>query len=491
MGILDVPGITLTALVNGINNASSSIRTALDSLFLRTYGQRGTTRTIYVRATGDDSNDGKTSGTAFREIKTAVASLSSDGPVIRGSVVIDVGAGTYKGGITLPAMRGYAQDDFIKIVGPSISHPTVPAVLIDKAADTSATYGIRALDGAFIWLEDIKTVGAFENHADIRRNSYLVWRNVHMDGQGTGIVGLSIQQHARYTVLGGIIENMLDIGVSEHFMVHRSFDSATASADQLIIRNCDTGLQAKEGCVGHLDYLNVEDCQTGVELNAGGVANLKGVTFKRNVAALVNANSEVHNIQSVVYGTGADANTRTYVPVDLAANLTKLGWLDGTYPRTTLAGAPPLVTTAASFTDATVTGTTTETNFYNLTGAIKPHTYTTPGRKFLVRCNGKIGTSALVGSYRLVLRVAGTLAVDVTIPAGTAANTRFAVEFEVVCSSNGNNQRVFSTMYGGIGASNYATRTLVLDNVDSGIAVTAIPTNTADSVTLHKCEVYG
>ncbi|MGO4143729.1 hypothetical protein AB4Y77_01475 [Paenarthrobacter sp. YAF11_1] len=407
-------------------------------------------------------------------------------------MVIDVGAGTYKGGITLPAMRGYAQDDFIKIVGPNINHPTVPAVVIDKAADAAQTYGIRAFDGAYLWLEDIKFVGAFENHADIRRNSYLIWRNVHMDGQDVGTNGLSIQQHCRYTVLGGIIENMLELGISEHFMVHRSFDSATASDQQLIIRNCGTGFQTKEACVGHLDYLNVEDCDTAIEFNGNCVTNVKGVTLKRNGLGIANVNSEMHNGQSVVFGTGADANTRTYQQIGVAGtDLTTLGWLDGSYARTTLAGHSPVITTAASFADATVTGTTTETNFYNFVGAIKPHRYTSPGRKFLVRANGKIGASALVGTYRLVLRVAGTLAVDVTIPAGTAANTRFAVEFEVVCSANGNNQRVFTTMYGGIGASNYATRTLVLDSVDSGIAVTAIPTNSADSVTLHRCEVYG
>lgn len=491
MGILNVPGISLTALLNGLSNAASTIRVALDGLFHRKYGDKGVTRTIYVRATGDDTTgDGKTTSTAFREISAALNSIQ-DGPLIRGSIVVNVGAGTYKGGLTLPTTRGNAMDDFIKIIGPNISHPTVPTVLIDKAADTSKTFGIQTFDGSYLWLEDIKFVGGFENHADIRRDSYLVWRNVHMDGQGTGTNGLSIQQHSRYTVLGGIIENMVDLGVSEHFMVHRSYDAATASADQLIIRNCDTGLQAKEGCVGHLDYLNVEDCQTGVELNAMGVANLKGVTFKRNVAALVNANAEVHNTQSIVYGTGADANTRTYVPVDMASNLTKLGWLDGTYPRTTLAGAPPLVSLAASLSDATLTGTLTETNFYNLVGAIKPHTYTTPGRRFKVIVNGKINTANLLGNYRILLRVAGTFVVDATIPAGTLANTRFALEFEVVCSANGNNQRCFSTMYGGVGVSSYATRTLVLDTVDSGVAVSGILANTADSVTLNRCEVWG
>lgn len=485
---VDLADEVITALLD----APTLTRNKMDTRYARLYGERGVTRIIYVRATGnDETGDGATIGTAFREIRTALESLATYITFLSGGVKIDTGAGTYKGGLTFPAVRGAEMDDFIRITGPNISHPTVPTVIVDHAADTSATFGFQALDGVSIWLEDIKFIGGFDNAVDIRRNSYLIWRNIHMDGQGVGTNGLSIQQHARYTVLGGIIENMVDIGVSEHFLVQRSYDGATSTAQQLIIRNCNTGFQAKEGCVGHLDYLTVTDCLTGIEFNGGCVTNLKGVTLMRNQLGIANVNSEVHNTAGIVWGTGADANVEDYKPFYRAVDISEYGWTDGATARAAQAGYPALVTLQASQTDSVKTGPLTETNFYNFVGAIKPRRYTVKGRSFRVQAYGKVGASALVANYRILLRIGGTFVTDLTIPAGTAANTRFRVDFKVTCSTGGNNQKAFAELAGGVMAQNYAIRTLDLTTTEMGAALSAIALNAADEVTLHQCEVWG
>ncbi len=468
-----------------------------DARWVNQLGVRGATRTIYVRTTGSDTTgDGKTTSTAFREIKTAVDSLADDGPVVRGTVVVDVGAGTYKGGIRLPQVRGRAQDDYITIKGPATGgHPNVPTAIIDFAADATATWGVLAEDGATLWLEDLKFIGAFPNGVRIERGVFMQWRNVHIDGQNTGTNGASIQHQCRYIVLGGIVENLTGLGIFEAFGCTRSFSNATANSQQMIIRNCDTGLQAKEAGVGHLDYLNVEDCLTGVELNGMCVANLKGVSLKRNDLGLAVVNSEVHNASSMVWGSGVDANTREYMAVgSSAADLTDIGWTSGAFARTSLAGHRPMVTLAASYADATVTGVTTETQFYSLLGVIQPHRYNVAGRRLRVVAWGSVNAAVTTATgYRILLRFGTQLVGEARVPQTAVVGDDFRVEFEIVCSADGNAQKVLGTVVGYPSQpTNYATRTIdMTSQAAQNVGLYAIPGATTESVTMRLIEVWG
>lgn len=498
MGILDVPLLNKTALEQAINGTGTSTRLLLDSLYMRKYGTRGVTKTIYVRVTGDDSNDGTTTSTAFREIRTAVNSIAAYGPYLVGKVVIDVGAGSYKGGIRKPITRGDAQDDFLFIQGPSVGgHPNAPTAIIDYALDTSASSAILCEDGDALWLENIKTVGAFPNHIDIRRNCYVWFTNVHSDGQKSGGVGggvgWALNSHCRYYVAGGLIQNMLTNGVQELFGVVRSFNNVSTNADQLTIKNCEVGLQAKENCSGHLDYLNVEDCLTGVEMNGNCVVNVKSISLKRNQLGYANINSEVHNETGIVWGAGADANTREWMSYGSAATeLYTSGWVDSSTPRTTNVGHRPLISVGANYTATTLVGPTVETNFYSFTSLLKAHRYNTAGKKFRVLVRG-ITNTTLATTYRLLLRTGGTFLTDVTIPAGTVTGSRFEAEFEIVCTADGNNQICFSKLAGEGVALDYtdAARTADISSTDRTVAISGLTTTATDSVTLKLCEVFG
>lgn len=130
--------------VAGMVQSETATRAALANGFVERQGKRGVTRTLYVRATGNDTNPG-TLAAPFREIRAAVDSLSADGPVVRGSVVVDVGPGAYKGGIRLPQTRGTAQDDYLVIRGPATGgHPNVPTAVIDQSLDTGNNWGLLA-----------------------------------------------------------------------------------------------------------------------------------------------------------------------------------------------------------------------------------------------------------------------------------------------------------------------------------------------------------
>ena len=463
----------------------------------REVGERGVTRTIYVRATGSDTTgDGSTTSMAYREVSRAVADVAVNGPVLHGSVIIDVGAGTYKGGITVPSARGRAQDDYIKILGPAMDHPSVPTAIIDLSADPAAQWGILAADGTSLWIEDLKFIGGFANAVRIERGVLAQIRNIHVDGvNAAGSNGLSVQSRCMYFVLGGLIENCLVSGVSDLFNNVRSFSFATSNAEAMTISNCGTGFETKEGSVGHLDYLNVQDCDTGIELNGMCVANIKGVSLKRNTLGLAVVNSEVHNGSSVIWGTGGDANTREYIAVgSAAADLTDLGWTDGAYARTADTGHRPLVTIAADYADVMVTGVAVETTLKQLDNAVTPHRYNTVGKRLRVEFWGSVNATVTTATgYRLLLRIGGNLAGEVRIPQTAVVGDDFHGVFTIVCSADGNNQKVMGTLSGYpnyTGA--YSTRTLDLTTpAAQSVRLSAIPAATSESVTLHMIEVWG
>lgn len=502
-GIANAEGTTTAAkaewqafFTDFMENVDANISILNDNLFIARKGRRGVTRTIYVRADGVDTNDGKTAGTAFREIKAAVASLDSEGGIIQGTVVIDVGPGTYKGGTRFPLTRGKVADDFIYVRGPAMDHPSVPTAIIDKAADTNATYGFMGEDGATVYFEDIKVVGAFDQAFTFRRFCYVWFKNIHIDGMKVGTnggkVGLNIMHHCSYHVLGGRIENMVTNGVEELFNVTRSYDSATSEATAMYIRNCDTGFLAKEGCVGHLDWTVIEDCGTGIEFNGGCVTNVKAVTLKRNQVGLVNASSEVHNDGGIRWGTGADKNLRDTVTLGGATDLTLTGWAGSESARTMATGHRPLIQLASKYDDVIHTGTTVETQIISFVAALKAHRYNTAGKKFRVTMRG-ITNTTLAGTVRLMLRVGGQIATDVTLAAGTVSGSRFKAEFEVICTADGDNQIYLSELTGEGVISDYTDPRRNLSNADAdkGVAISVIAANAADSITIKTCEVWG
>lgn len=464
--------------------ASTATQAALESAFIARRGTRGFTRTIYVRATGNDTNDGKTETSAFREIRAAVDTLSNDGPVIRGSVVIDVGPGTYKGGIILPQTRGRAQDDFIKIVGPSVGgSPNVPTVIVDHALDPQ-TYGIFGMSATF-WVENIKFVGPFAQAVDAREDSYLQYRNVHIDGAN---IGLNLVSHSRYYVVGGIIENC-DTGVSELFGIVRNYAGAGSNVAQLTVRNCVTGVNVKENCVGHFDHLNIDDCQVGLELNLFSGANVRLMRLRRNGVGIVLANGEIHAENSVQWGTGADANTRRILSFGSSSELVHAGWSDGMGAERT--GHRPMIVLSHDYTDKVITGTTTETIVYAWASRLRADMYAVKGKHARIVVYGTSGSSVLAAPYRVLLRISG-LAAELALPAGFGAGQHFKMEFDMIAAADGASQKFVATLTAqGASYAYVAARSFDMSTVDRGVNVSAVPGNVADSVTFRVGELYG
>lgn len=449
---------------------------------------QGQSNTLYVHPSGDDSNDGLHVNRPFREIRAAVAALGKYGPVLKGSWVISVGAGTYKGGVRIPPWRNPSQSEFLKIVGPTVGHPGVPTAVIDKAADTSQTYGVLSDNGALLWLEDIKVLGAFGNSVDIRQGGRIQRRNLHVEG---GSIGVSLNSRVSDFSKGGIIQNCTTYGVTEMFDIVRSYDSAGAAGQGTIIRNCPIGLFSKAGSQGHLDYLEVEGCQIGVSIDRGS-GNVGNLQLRKNQVAISLKDSEIHSEGGIVWGAGAEANTRRIVSYGPASSESGLwGWSSSTSPLTLRNGIRPPIQIASSYSDVTVTGTTAQAQVYNFGVILPMDRYAVQGKRLKLRAVGTLNNT-LVAQLTIRMIVGGSTVGLIDLPAGTVSNTHFEFENEMICSADGNTQKNIATVRGlPAPLVKYTASTQNLTDADRSVRLDVVPYNTADSVTFRFAEVWG
>lgn len=461
--------------------ADTATKAALRDGFVERRGKRGATRKLYVRATGSDSNPG-TSAAPFREIRAAVDSLSAEMPDLRGEVVIDVGPGSYKGGVRTPVARTPTQDAFLTIRGPAVGgHPNTPTATISHAADTSASWGVLAENGWWIWVEDIKISGPFSTGLDCRSDVTLQRRNVHVDGAAIGVnVTARVMDNAR----GGIIENCTQYGVQEMYHVIRTYSGGPGGAT--IYRNNPFGVYSKAHSVGHMDYVVFEGNAVAVHLDRSS-ANLAGVSISgSSICGVSLKDSEVHG--GVTWGAGNGRRVLTYGPGSSESDV--YGW--GNDPQATLrTGITPPILIGQDYSGTVVSGTTTATQVAQFTTVLKADRYAVKGRKVRVKIVASL-PATMAGALYIRIRVASSSVVTLALPAGAAGGS-FIADMEMVCTADGNNQLwsgFHMTQNGNYRAyHSLATRDMVA--ADRTVDVQVQPFSTADSITIHAVEVYG
>lgn len=477
------------AIASAVSNSSSLTNDALGSGFIARHGTRGTTRRIYVRATGNDSGDGKTAGTALREIRTALNTLVDDGPVIRGSVIIDVGPGTYEGGLRMPSTRTSAQDDFVKIIG-TVDSGGIPTSVIRKSAGSST--GLLVEDGASIQIQDLKFAGGFSAAVQVTRNVYAWFTNVHVDGEGVGVRGLSISSHTRYYVKGGLIENLTYAGIDEYFNCSRSYSTVSSSSDQLLIRNCRIGLRAKEGCVGHLDLLRVEDCETGIELIQNSVANLYAVELRRNGVGLALVNSTSHNEGGVVWGSGADQNAREIYSAGASGELLALDWSGEDMAPNATAGHRPLFVIANQLAEKTVTGEQgAELPAVVFEQKLPRVLFRTAGKHFKVNMFGKFDGASSTSPISIIVRIGSVLLISMSVK----ASDQMMFEMDAVADVDLATHKIRGTLSGAAGVEHAIYRNMNplsgIPSVDATLTVFVRYNASGQSARIDYAELYG
>lgn len=444
-------------------------------------------RRIFVRETGRADGDG-TPDRPYREIKSAVASLAADGPVIRGSVVIDVGPGDFSGGIRMPPTRSSAQDDFVRIIG--ASRNGIPTTrIVHKAGDK---HGFLAEDGASVWLENLKFIGGFAVAAQLTRNVYGWFSNIHVDGKGAGVRGLSISAHSRYYVRGGLIENLRYAGIDEYFSVSRSFATAKSFEAQMRIRNCKIGVRAKEGCVGHFDYLQVEDCAVGIELLQNSVANMKRVAFRRNRTALAIINSTSHNERTIVWGDGDDANQREVYSAGASGELRAMMWAGEEMAESSTTGHRPLFTIGNDYEQKEVTAEAgEEATITRFNESLPVAFFRTVGKHFRIVMLASASGATVDNPVTIVARIGSSLLGEVPIRSSETVR----VEFDTVCVRNREEHLTAASVSGGKEPVTTVSRSdEVLSGDPSSVASVDLLARTSSdnqALVMHSCELHG
>lgn len=463
---------------------------------------RGMANNLYTAPEGGspmgvETNDGLSPERPMREVRAAIQAVANYSYPLGGSWWVRAAAGSYKGGIDMNLVgRGAQQDDFVRIAGPAVGHPNVPTAIIDYSLDTTNDYGLRAYDSVFVMMTNIKFQGAFRYAVDGRRGAYLYFNNVHGVGPGKYVSGsmfFGALDYVNYYMVGGIISDY-ERGIQEHGQVRRHFENVSSHAEGTQIMRCTDGLFAKEGCGGHLDYMQVSDCDTGIMFHTNCNANMLNVMFKRNTVGLLMTNSEIHNEQSMIFGTGADANSRTIVSLGSSSELSYAGWT-GTNEATISTGHRPLTLLAQDYSAKIHANEPARKEVYSFWQAIKGGMYAVKGKRFEVRIIGSVNVSPTTpAGVRVLALVGGQFTAEVTIPQGAPVGSDFQIVITTLCSEDGDFQKCWGTI-SGFGSSNlsaYAPRTNPLSvPTNRTVSVDVISGAAADSVTFQVCELWG
>lgn len=514
------------------------------------YQSSGDTINLYVSPSGDDANDGLSAAQPMRTLPAASTVLGNYArPSLAGLWTVNMAAGNYGGGFDPP--RALRSEGFLKLAGPDVGgHPNVPTAKIRVADDPTQDRAVQLLDGTMFEISNVKIEGPFVIGVSALRLCYALFTNVHADGHWASnasptawatataytigqsvtesatqyyciedhtsgvfaddlaagkwyaiparyIRAWSIVNHSRYRAIGGIIEDCQE-GISELFGVVRDFPTLVSTLGpgeepfdyQLMIKDCDTGLNAKENCVGHTDLITFQDCATGMELQLYSGTNPRLAKFVRCQRGIVLANSEIHNEASIRWGEGVDACGVHVLSLYNSAELGFQGW-DGDHG--VRVGHRPLTTIAETLTAVDHTGTVSETNVFSPGTIMRRGWFAVQGKRMRVEAVLRVlSGGGLAANARFLLRVSGTYMIDVTLPAGMANNAIAKAEWIMVCTSDGDNQLVTSTVVGnGVYGAASARRPAALSDADHSMLVSCILGNAADTVRVESVSVFG
>lgn len=245
-----------------------------------------TTITYHVSTTGDDTNDGMSNTTPFQTLQKAFDVISESYMVIKGTIEIDIAAGTYEESASI---SGIGSKNRIKLIGKTDSNG-VPTVIFEGVNDSSLPYAVSFSNSMNVKIEDIKV----QNYANSDTRSGIVaqnYTNLHtknVHAINSGFAGLNLNNFCRAYVEGGLFDqNRIGIRVYSNCIVTVGYNNATKSYTDpertLVSNSTESGVFIYNMSTGHLDYSELDANTIGVKIQNESRLHVKENWIKNSV----------------------------------------------------------------------------------------------------------------------------------------------------------------------------------------------------------------
>lgn len=428
------------------------------------------TITYYVSTTGNDSNDGKTVGTAFATLDKAFDVVADSYILINGTIKIDIQAGTYNQVSSIPARL--VTKERLQIVGKKDANG-IPTVIFDGTGTNGI--GIFGEESDFVLIKDIK----FQNYTNAGQSACgihfqhhaNVWTsNVHVYNCDWGI---SVSVACRLYVEGGVVD-YCKFGVRHYAgCVGTVGYKATSLATGTIIKNCiQAGVYHQNQSSSHVDYCTLQGNLSGVACVNQSRAHVMKSHFENNTqeGVLIYHQSTWMNDQNTFAG-----NTRKWTLELFSSELSSFN------------KAHSEVNTFMWTGSITVSNTVANTHMKGLY-TILAGQFVEPWRKLKVVAMGSFGgTGTKSVSFRTSTTNLGTFT-----SSSTAGGT-WKLELEVF-PITATSQKVFARWIEGDATTATSKTSLVNGthdfSINQALNLYAQPTTTAGTVTVDVIEAY-
>lgn len=238
------------------------------------------TNTLYVVPVGGVAgNDGLSNTESPATLSEAFNLLPNYGPVLGGSWVFQLYAGTYKHAY-FPS--GLKSANPITVNGVNVGgHPIVPQTIISDGTNQAGS-GIYCDHGTRVILNNLKATGYSQtgNGFAVAYGSEMTCNNCHTDGNYYGMQAL---HHATLIAPDGIQQNntygIYSIQLSNHYI---GIQNSTDVSKGIIIQNNTYGFSAKEFSTGHVNFCTITGNGDGIYLYRLASVNGDGIVFSNN-----------------------------------------------------------------------------------------------------------------------------------------------------------------------------------------------------------------
>lgn len=275
---------------------------------------------LYVSTSGSAGNDGLTVAQPTT-LARAVELLANYGPVLNGTWIINLAAGTYSTDSIRFATGSW---NWVILTGPAVGHPNVPTAILDGTGAGANKFGFLVGSGdatsVQVWFQDIKCQN-FNNGTQnsggwaVTYGAKAIMVNCHAsncdfggivaDGANTVLV-----KGGRYSGRSGIIANSTNMTIGYQ---------AASLADGTIFDACtQNSVYWSRGSQGHIDYCNfLAASPYHVQIESAARAHILGCDFRLASTAAITTNTDGSYYDDVsipnVYNDGTgNANAKRY-----------------------------------------------------------------------------------------------------------------------------------------------------------------------------------